>query len=313
MSLILSLFPGIGLLDHAFEAEGFCVVRGPDRLWGGDIREFHPPPGRFDGVIGGPPCQCFSSLARLVEANGYKPKFGNLIPEFERCVEAAKPEWFLMENVPKAPEPSIDGYGVKSFLIDNSRLLGEGVFGLEQRRIRRFTFGIRGRQQVPSLMRWVDLAVFLLPDATAMLTRHETLTGGNDRPPSARRRIGTVTSGHMNPEALTRRHRVPALTGDLRAVPVAVGGSGKLKRAKAVSGSNGGNGSQRNTPGAGNGGKGRYRLPDACRLQGLPEDFLADSPFTSDGKLKAIANGVPIPMGRAMARAVKEALIFGGH
>lgn len=39
--LVLSLFPGIGLLDMAFEAEGFCVVRGPDLLWGGDIRRFH--------------------------------------------------------------------------------------------------------------------------------------------------------------------------------------------------------------------------------------------------------------------------------
>lgn len=33
--LILSLFPGIGLLDRAFEECGFCVVRGPDILWGG--------------------------------------------------------------------------------------------------------------------------------------------------------------------------------------------------------------------------------------------------------------------------------------
>src|SRR6476659_2456796 len=55
--LVLSLFPGIGLLDMAFESEGFCVVRGPDLLWGGDVRSFHVPYGRFDGVIGGPPCQ----------------------------------------------------------------------------------------------------------------------------------------------------------------------------------------------------------------------------------------------------------------
>jgi DNA-binding XRE family transcriptional regulator len=52
--LILSLFPGIGLLDKAFEEEGYCVVRGPDPLWGGDVRNFHPPAGRFDGIIGGP-------------------------------------------------------------------------------------------------------------------------------------------------------------------------------------------------------------------------------------------------------------------
>lgn len=31
--LVLSLFPGIGLLDMAFELEGFCIVRGPDVLW----------------------------------------------------------------------------------------------------------------------------------------------------------------------------------------------------------------------------------------------------------------------------------------
>jgi len=29
--LVLSLFPGIGLLDRAFEEEGFTVVRGPDQ------------------------------------------------------------------------------------------------------------------------------------------------------------------------------------------------------------------------------------------------------------------------------------------
>lgn len=36
-TLVLSLFPGIGLLDLAFEEQGYCVVRGPDLLWGGNI------------------------------------------------------------------------------------------------------------------------------------------------------------------------------------------------------------------------------------------------------------------------------------
>ena len=44
MELVLSLFPGIGLLDSAFEEEGFCVVRGPDLLWGGDVGRFTRPP-----------------------------------------------------------------------------------------------------------------------------------------------------------------------------------------------------------------------------------------------------------------------------
>lgn len=59
-NLVLSLFPGIGLLDQAFEEVGYCVVRGPDLLWGGDVHVFAPPPGCFVGVIGGPPCKAFS-------------------------------------------------------------------------------------------------------------------------------------------------------------------------------------------------------------------------------------------------------------
>lgn len=50
--LVLSLFPGIGLLDIPFEESGFCVVRGPDLLFGGDIRKFNPPAGRFWNVEG---------------------------------------------------------------------------------------------------------------------------------------------------------------------------------------------------------------------------------------------------------------------
>ena len=61
---IVSLFPGIGILDKGFEDEGFCVLRGPDLIWGGDIRRFHLPPEVCQGIIGGPPCQDFSSLNR---------------------------------------------------------------------------------------------------------------------------------------------------------------------------------------------------------------------------------------------------------
>lgn len=162
--LALSLFPGIGMLDRAFEEREFCVVRGPDVLWGGDIRVFHPPAGRFDGVIGGPPCQTFSALANLVRARGYEPRFGNLIPEFERCVLEAEPAWFLMENVPQAPEPVVAGYAVHSFLLDNSWLPAEDGFGEEQRRRRRFSFGVRGETRV-DLRRWLELAPLELPDA----------------------------------------------------------------------------------------------------------------------------------------------------
>jgi DNA (cytosine-5)-methyltransferase 1 len=50
------------------------------------------------------------------------------------------------------------------------------------------------------------------------------------------------------------------------------------------------------------------KLDDLFRLQGLPTDFLAGAPFTTRSKMQAIGNGVPLPMGRAIARAVKSAI-----
>jgi len=142
----LSIFPGIGILDSAFEAEGFTIVRGPDLFWGGDIKKFHPPPGRFDGVIGGPPCEEFSALRHLVKAQGRTSRHGNLIPEFERCVAEARPTWFLMENVKAAPIPQVEGYQLDPFLY-NARWIG-----MEQSRVHRFTFGhVAGARMKPHL------------------------------------------------------------------------------------------------------------------------------------------------------------------
>jgi len=134
--LVLSLFPGIGILDMGFEEQGFCVVRGPDLLWGGDIKRFHPPAGVFDGVIGGPPCQMFSRLVYIVRHNGYQVS-ENLVPEYERVIQEAQPRWFVMENVIEAPLPAIAGYRVDGSVLDN-RWLG-GV----QSRKHRFSFGTR--------------------------------------------------------------------------------------------------------------------------------------------------------------------------
>ena len=120
MALVLSLFPGIGLLDMAFETEGFCIVRGPDLLWGGDIKNFHPPAGTFDGVIGGPPCKGESPLAHF---NG-KPG-ATMAPEFFRVVDESAPEWWLMEAVVRHDAPHV--------LPLNNRWLGE-----QQNRLRYF-------------------------------------------------------------------------------------------------------------------------------------------------------------------------------
>lgn len=130
--LILSLFPGIDLLGRGFEAEGCCVVRGPDRLWGGDIRGFHPPPGRFDGVIGGSPCQDFSVARRGIPPTGEGLE---LLAEFARVVAEAQPEWWLLENVPTVPDVAVEGYRV------HRRALRDNECGGLQARLRHFQFG----------------------------------------------------------------------------------------------------------------------------------------------------------------------------
>jgi DNA (cytosine-5)-methyltransferase 1 len=138
VSLVLSLFPGIGLLDQAFEEEGFCVVRGPDLLWGGDVCDFHPPAGKFDGIIGGPPCQSWSGLGNVNRARwGDQCMMPDRIPEFARCINEAQPLWFLMENVKQAPAPTCPDYKIAQQVCNNRWCGGE------QNRERKFTFGQR--------------------------------------------------------------------------------------------------------------------------------------------------------------------------
>jgi DNA (cytosine-5)-methyltransferase 1 len=239
--LVLSLFPGIGLLDMAFEEEGFCVVRGPDLLWGGDVKCFDPPYGAFDGIIGGPPCKAFSPLVNINIAQGREPA-ENLIPEFERCVAKARPLWFLMENVTQAPAPEIDGYLVARITL-NARWCGS-----EQNRLRQFCFGT--------------------PNGSPLHPQTEAIEPCDFEPA-----VTSTSGGRRAVISYDENGRVKGKQGDADWHRL----------------------------------KGRP-FPRLCELQGLPTNFLEHSPFTLRGKLEALGNGVPLPMGRAVAKAVKAAL-----
>lgn len=163
---VLSIFPGADLLGRAFEAEGFCVVRGPDLVWGGDVRDFHPPRGVFQGVIGGSPCQEFSGLNRKARNPGQAGPSGygvEMVRQFARCVAAAAPEWFLMENVPGVPSVTVPGYTVQRFNLAASEC------GCRQRRLRTFQFGSRDGLRLVLARR--DTVTELVPTATATEAR----------------------------------------------------------------------------------------------------------------------------------------------
>lgn len=131
--LILSLFPGAGLLDHGFGEAGYCVVRGPDTLLGQRIEDFHFVPGYVTGIIGGPPCQDFSR-ARRRPPSGYGAR---MLAEYSRVVIEAQPAWWLMENVPQVPDVHIAGYVTQRFNVF------AWEFGCRQSRNRSFQFGSR--------------------------------------------------------------------------------------------------------------------------------------------------------------------------
>lgn len=237
MQLVLSLFPGLGLLDMAFELEGWCVVKGPDLFFGRDVRHFVPPAGRFEGVIGGPPCQPFSQIRRLLRAAGRDTKAVNLIPEFTRCVEAADCDWFVMENNRNAPAPEPLGYVVRHYDVRDASCGGDTM------RKRRFWFGTKDGRHLclPSTPR------------TSVLPLERAVTR-NCRIPEERHRQAKKLRGGLLP-------------GDGRYMPI----------------------------------------EDVCELQGLPRDYEKTTPYRLDILRIMLGNGVPIPMGRAIARAVKEA------
>ncbi len=220
--LVLSLFPGIGLLDRAFEDEGFCVVRGPDLLWGGDVRQFHPPGVVFDGVIGGPPCQRFSPIGNVNRARwGDDSVAPDLIPEFRRVVLEAQPQWWVMENSPRAYAPFPNAF---CLTLDNAWL------GERQARRRCFWSSLRLPVDVPALV---------------------SADSGSERTVSGK-------------------------------------GAVDWKGSRAREGSR--------------------SLAEMLALQGFPPDLLEHCPVTVRAAKEAVGNGVPLPMGRAIARAVKRAL-----
>ncbi len=145
--LVLSVFHGADLFGMAFESVGFCVVRASEKELGFDVRNFHPLPDKFDGIIGGSPCQDFSMANRNHRTlTGYGAE---MVKEFCRLVVEARPQWFVLENVPQVPDISIDGYSIQRINL-NSKNFGSG-----QNRARCFQFGSLDNRvlQIPEHLR----------------------------------------------------------------------------------------------------------------------------------------------------------------
>lgn len=101
-----------------------------------EINKYDP-----DMIIGGPPCQDFSSAGKRDEDLGR----GDLTVAFAKIVSGIKPEWFVMENVARITktnklEQAISilkkaGYGITKTVLNASKC------GVPQKRMRFFMIG----------------------------------------------------------------------------------------------------------------------------------------------------------------------------
>ncbi len=166
MMNIVDLFCGCGGLSLGFETAGFDVVAGYDN-WAAAINvykeNFNHSVNQIDlsnieeasehiaafepnMIIGGPPCQDFSSAGLRNEDNGR----GNLTLCYAGIVSKIRPEWFVMENVATITQTNKlmgakaifkeAGYGLTQIV------LNAALCGVPQKRKRFFLIGKLGAE-----------------------------------------------------------------------------------------------------------------------------------------------------------------------
>ena len=102
--------------------------------------------GNIDGIIGGPPCQGFSSIGKRLKSDPRR----NLLTHFFRIVSEIQPKFFVMENVKGLIQNHSVGLLKKSldivrndFDLTEPMVLDAAEFGAATKRPRVFVFGFR--------------------------------------------------------------------------------------------------------------------------------------------------------------------------
>lgn len=258
----------------------------------------------FLGVIGGPPCESFSSMGKR---KGTKDKRGLLVFEFSRIASDSSVDFFVMENVPdllKIDNGSIfrelvSDFSGSGFLLSHA-VLRACDFGAATMRKRLFLVGVRGSEQ------------FKFPEPTHFEpnslwsnnapTWHTVGDAIFDLPPPSEQSPGVV-------QAHVRVKHTPKVAQ--RFASLAQGSYDNVRKRSKLS-------VDRPSPSlvAGNLKGIRSHIHptepreltsrESARLHGFPDEFTFEGTPAAIGK--QIANSVPIPMAEAVARRLAEHL-----
>lgn len=168
---IIDLFAGCGGLSQGFKMAEFdvvgfvefwepaidthlanfpnCSLLGKDitKISNDEIMDFISLNGKISGIVGGPPCQGFSTMGK----RDNKDPRNSLFKEFLRFVKVIEPDFFLMENVKGLLSSKMsNGKKVIDVIISefsklgyqtNFQLLNSAEYGVPQIRERVFIFG----------------------------------------------------------------------------------------------------------------------------------------------------------------------------
>lgn len=335
----VSLFSGAGGLDIGLERAGlepvslceiektFCETLAKNQGWthcdgrhylgnadiiNADIREVGATDickrTNLDLLVGGPPCQAFSSAGRQLSV--LDPR-GMLVNEFYRLVDALKPKMFLFENVRgliTARNTSGEPGGVIIELLNiledigyscRAGLLNAADYGSHQRRVRCFILGSRRGiapnfpepeyQENPHLFgkRWRTLRDFLVehseqnadnftfPTSALWEQLKDIAPGGGLK--SRGRAEATRPGGHWG-------YRQGTFIADLDRPARTVTGSASQDWIYW------------------NGVFRRLSFNEVKKLQGFPEDWIVSG--TKSQQFKQIGNAVPAAFGVAIGRVI---------
>jgi DNA (cytosine-5)-methyltransferase 1 len=287
-----------------------------------DLKRRHfPDDAACDVVLGGPPCQGFSTH-RIKDAGVGDPR-NALILRYFSFVAALRPKVFLMENVPGILWPrhrqfletfykhgAAAGYDVKAPVVLDAR-----DFGVPQRRRRVFILGVARGHEVgdfwpPSATHGSREAIELNPRLKPWVSASEVFSY-----PAAASDINNVHMNHS--KALVDAFRSTPRNGGSRnqsnrTLPCHTGHDGHWDVYGRI---------DPNEPGPTmttaciNPSKGRFVHPtehhgitvrQAARFQTFPDSFVFKGGLISAGE--QIGNAVPVQLGTVLLRAIRRAI-----